>query len=87
MFKKWFGRLSPFVILSVFTVFIILYQLIFAPAGVTEWRDQLLFRLLGFLVLIVVIDVSLKHFIKKTLFIWLAEIFVSLAFVYYWIVS
>lgn len=87
MFKKWFARTSPFVILSVVTAFILLYQVVFESGGPDEWRHPLLLRLLFFLILIIIADLILKHFIQRNYWLWIAELFISLGFIYYWIVT
>lgn len=84
---KGFFRTSPFLILSFCTAFILLYQLIFERGGPDEWRHPLLLTLLFFLILIVVSDLVLKHFIKKNSWLWVIELFMCLGFIYYWIVT
>ena len=86
MIKKWFARTSPFVLLSVISAFLLLYQLIFA-GGAKEWRHPLLAELLFLVVLFVVIDIVLKQFIQKNYWLWIIELLLCLGLIYYWIVT
>jgi len=86
--KKWFNRTSPFVILSVIIIIVMLYELIFAGFGREEWRYPFLSRLLIFLIGIVVSDLVLKTLISsRNYWIWIIETFLCLALLYFWIVS
>ena len=87
MIRKWIVRTTPFVILSLICTVVLLYELIIERDGPAEWRDSLLFKLLFFLVAIILTDVVLKYFIKtRNYWIWIIEAFLCLGFIYYWIV-
>lgn len=87
MFKKWFTRTSPFLILSVPCAFLILFHLVFGNDGQFEWKRQFIFRLFYALLFLVVLDVLLKNLLNKNYWLWITEIVLCLGFVYYWIVS
>jgi hypothetical protein len=88
MFKRWFNRITPFVIIAVVTSLFVLFQIIFGYATLDAWKYPILWKLLLFLLATIIIDVLLKYTIKKkNYWIWIIESFLCLVLVYYWIVS
>lgn len=87
MLKKWFARTSPFLVLSLVTAFLLVYQTVFEHGGADEWRHPLILRLLLFLILLVGIDLILKYVIKKNAWLWGIELLLCLGLFYYWIIT
>lgn len=88
MIKKWFNRVTPFVMLSVVLLLLILYFLIIerrVSEGFGYWS---VLRIIIFLATVIVIDLALKYLIsRKNYLIWIIEMFLCLGLLYYWIVS
>ena len=87
MIKKWITRTTPFVILAVITVVIMLAELIIERGGPEGFRSRLLMRLFIFLVVIIAVDVLLKIYFRKTYSIWIIETIMCLGLFYYWLVT
>jgi hypothetical protein len=87
MLKQRLFKTTPFLLLYVFGLFGIVYQLIVEFAGPQSWGHMAVFAVLPFIVAMIIIDLLLKTFIKQSMkWIWIIESFLSLALVYYWIV-
>jgi hypothetical protein len=88
MIKRWYSSPTPFVILSVIVIIILLYGLIAEREGTEGWRYLAIHTLLPALILMIVIDLLLKWTIRKaTKWIWLIEAILILGFVYWWVVT
>jgi hypothetical protein len=88
MFKKWYSRTTPFVLLALSGAIVLLYEVIVERGGPEGWRYPLLTKLFGYLVVIVLIDIALKIFIRmRTYVIWLIELLLLLIAFYGWVIS
>lgn len=85
MFKKWLGRLSPFVVLSVVTALLFFAQLILAKGA--EWKFAVSLKLFTFLLVLLVLDFVFKLAFTKDYVLWVVELFLCLALLYYWVIS
>lgn len=86
--KKWIGRITPFVILCVLAVFGMLYFLVAERNSAAEVRYAYLVLLLPIVLGMAVADLVLWRLIKqKKYWLWLVEILLLLALVYFWIVK
>ncbi|MDQ6814389.1 MAG: hypothetical protein M3040_11670 [Bacteroidota bacterium] len=87
MIKKWFARTSPFLLLSIIIAFLFVYQLLFERGGSNEWAHPWLLKLLFLFFLSIILDLILKHYISKNVWLWTIELLLCLGFIYYWIIS
>ncbi len=88
MIKRWFSRTTPFVILSVIIIIVLLVNLIVERGGTDAWQYLVIYSLLPSLIIMLIIDLLLKWAIKKaTKWIWIIEVILMSGFAYWWIIT
>jgi hypothetical protein len=88
MTKKWLFKTTPFLILSILIVLAILYQAIIEKEHPEGLGYLAIHAALPFAFAMLIIDVTLKLVIKKSIkIIWVIEGLLSLVLLYCWIIT
>lgn len=85
--NKWYNRITPFTIVCAVSVLGMLYFLLAERNSPAEVRYTYLVLLLPLVLGLVIVDVLLRYVVKKQLWLWITEIILLLAVVYFWIIS